>query len=567
MGSSGRKPRCDWDEITGDTLRDDEALEALYTDACCLRAWPNRDQGVIEFWAWAEASLSGILKGAPPTVFKLALYRYRWIARRIGFMKNSAAARMPAAKRAALVESVKRVAQVESVDADRRKAAAEEARKADAARERAVDPLAMDWDEVKGYLRGLERRYEESQAALLRARARVNVNEITACDLADDRAFAALFIELTRRGIVAPTDDGVLRCLMAADIALRIDKLGTPGAMFRHMIKAETTEQYYTCEAQDAAQRRMHSGQRAMLADAALNASPVAIDPAKQPVPAKRLELTEQRIGFVPSILLQVFLPQRRLLDTVSHYTTTHGRAWLAVNAGIGADEHGQSKLLDVPFGVYARLALIYLCTHAKIGSTVTIGHVREFLKAIQVPYGGSTALKVGAQVANLGACGFTLGFTLENDSGPDAEVLAGLESMKLASGVRYAEPWKGRQVKPPRPPWITELDLDPRFRAQVMERRAPVRLDQLAKLRKRPRAMDLCLWLGYRVRDVGAEAAEVPISDLRHIFAPGMPARKWPAALQSDLAAIRKIHRFRVKIVRDLLVLRQSKLPVKRIV
>ena len=455
---------------------------------------------------------------------------------------------------------------LEAAEAERREAEAPVI--GNASRSDSVENLAVRWDGVAANIHARKAKYEQGQTALVQARASVNVNQITASDLAKDERFAALFIELSRRGEVAPTDEGVLRCLMAAHRALARDDKGTPGAMFRYMIRPKTPERYFTSEAQDVAQRRMNAGQRAELAEAALEAPPLAIDPARLQAPDKRIAASERDLGFMPAILLQAFLPQRRLPDTASHYTTTHGRAWLAVSAGMGSDAHGRPTRLHVPFGVYGRLVLAYLCTHARASSTISIGHPRKFLRALRVPYGGPAALQVSTQVGNLAACGFTLGYARENGAGPDAAgpdaaVLDGLESMSLASGVRYAEPRKGRSPSKPRPRWIVQLDLDPRFRAQVLEHRAPVRLDHLAQLQKRPRAMDIYLFIGYRVRNVGPEPDEVPLSELRSVFAPAMPSRKWPSALKNDLAQIRKVHPFKAYVVGDILVLHRSPLPV----
>ena len=297
--------------------------------------------------------------------------------------------------------------------------------------------------------------------------------------------------------------------------------------MFRHMLKVKTREQYFTSQAQEAAQRRMNAGQRAELADAARQASPLAIDPAPLPAPAKRIAPAEpeQRVGYMPSVLLQTFLPQRQLPEAATVHVMTHGRAWLAVSAGIGADEHGQPLQLGVPSGGHGRLVLAHLATQARHSSTIVIGRPREFLeKSLQIGYGGNTALQVGAQVANLGACGLILGYTRETGAGPDDAVLAGLEQMSVASGVRYADPWKGRCTSKPRPPWITQLELTPRFRAQLLTHRAPVRLDCLVKLRKRPRAMDLFSWLSLRIPDPGEQPAIICVSRLHPVFAPGLP-------------------------------------------
>ena len=570
MGSGGRKPRCDWDAITVDTLHDDEALAALYTDACCLDRWPNRDQGVIEFWAWAEALLSAAQTGAPHAVFKLALYKYRWIADRIRHKKRSAAARMPIAKRAALVESVERVAQVESVDADRRTAATEEAQKANAARKHTVDALAMDWDDLGGYLRERAAQYKASKTTP-RPSHGVDLNRITAADLNHNGRLAELFILLVQTGELHATPDQALRCVMAAEIALARDNRGTPGALFRRTLRPDTPKRYFTNEMEDRALRRMGGDERHDMVAAALDAEPGETTSTGKVI-ARSADAEEfsqalvgdSTVGFAHTLFLQCFLPHRALPEGTAEYVSPeNGSAWLAVNAGMALGEDGRPKRMEIPSGGYARILIPHfgvIATEAGI-PVVTLGRRRSFIERLEIPYGGRSAQLLSQQLLNLLVAQYTLG-TFEADAKTERGTIrpvAFVDYAHLRRAIRTGV--KAGAF------WVPEFRLSAPFFNAFAQHRAPVRIDHLRKLIRRPRAMDIYLFLCYRTRTAG-DGATISIRILGDIFAPGLPLFKWRAALRGHLEVIGKVWpHFDVSLVgNDVLRVAEGRPPVRRL-
>ena len=560
MDSADPTPRCDWDAITAETLNDDEALAALYGDACRLARWPNTDAGVIEFWAWAETVHSGVRKGELlATAFATSLHGYGWIAGGMTPSQKSAArTRMPDPKRAALVEAV---------DAEMGEAPAAEAKKSFAARKKAdySDSATTNWDEVREVLRS--RRATAERAACLTPGSPPDINRIHGTDLEDNGRLAELFVLLVQHGELAATHDQALRCVMAAEIALERDKRDTPGALFRHTLRPASPERYFTAGMEQRARGRMSGDERHDMVAAALNAEPGEVAPAgralARPVNAEEVRqalVGDAKLGFAHTLFLQCFLPHRAPPEGTREYVSpNNGSAWLAVTAGMALEEGGRPKRMEIPSGAFARILWPHFGRIVKRDKTpvVVLGARRAFMEDAGISYGGRSAQLLSQQLLNLLVAQYTLG-TFE------IKATAEQGTIRPVVFVEYAHLRRAiREGKATGAFWVPEFQLSQTFYEAFALHRAPVRIDHLRQLMRRPRAMDIYLFFCYRTRTAG-DGTPISISILRDVFAPGMPLFRWRAMLRDHLQAIHDVWPFDVQLIgNDMLQLAEGEPPV----
>ena len=379
-------------------------------------------------------------------------------------------------------------------------------------------------------------------------------DNITADDLSDDDRLKMLYLEAVRRKFWPNNVRAVLDLFSFAEKALRDDKQGTPGKLFYALIKRKNAA-FITQESESRALLRIPSTARQELVDAAggLNGLPA-------PTPDEVQEtLFGRDLGYYHGIMMQCFLPQKPLAEGTTRYVTSHGRASMAVQAGILTDPDKQNTFMEcaVPFGSKARLILPYIIGYAVIRNTpeVDLGRsLRHFMDSIGMPIGGYNGKELTKQVQNVAAADFILGEWQEEQS-----------RTRKASVAKEVSFWLER-----RPDqmtfWTPTMVLSNEFYQAIQTRRVPVDMNHLIQLTKSPRRMDLYCWFSYRLPRIRKNTSvPIPLRYLQPIFAPDITStRDFKRRFLVDLKAISRVYPgFSLEVKADVLWMRKSPSPV----
>jgi len=202
---------------------------------------------------------------------------------------------------------------------------------------------------------------------------------------------------------------------------------------------------------------------------------------------AGALGLAAQAAGHVYSGWCILGLPYRRPKgekDQIWRITTDY--ADITVQSGTIKHDNGSTEYSGVPFGSYARMALIALQSEAlESGSRdIELGETAyNVLKRLGLPDGGKVAESALAQLEKLARC--HVSFRIGSD-------LKGLEiNERLVEAFEYDTDGK---------PFIKRVRLSTAFFDGL--RRHPVTIDRTAvqRIRNSPVALDVYLWLSYRL-------------------------------------------------------------------
>jgi hypothetical protein len=232
----------------------------------------------------------------------------------------------------------------------------------------------------------------------------------------------------------------------------------------------------------------------------------------------------------------------------------------LTVRPGMLPDPKNRKKLVEqgVPFGVYARLIMIYIQTEAiKTGRReVFFGNsFNDFLGRLGIPAGGTTRKIVWEQLLRLSACEIL--FTWQKDeNGPSNFHKANIvESGQL--DFIFAE--KGQESL-----WQDQIILSEAFCKIIQQSSIPLLENAVKLIASNSLALDIYIWLAFRLRALnrsieiswtalhsqfGAEYARV--RDFKKRFIP---------RLEQALAVYPEA---KVDIEDDGLILHQSKPPL----
>ncbi len=178
------------------------------------------------------------------------------------------------------------------------------------------------------------------------------------------------------------------------------------------------------------------------------------------------------RIGYLPKLLVCTTLPHTK--PRTAEFTRRNG--------GTSTTLHAPARI-GLPFGVYARLALIYLATGAVLtrGRRFTLGStVAGMLRAMNIPQSGGPAgpsTLAREQLDRLCATTWTTTNFTE----------------KLGRNVVIADRWMEVSERG------VAVTLSERFHTLAVEKAVPLNMDIVAQVRRSPLALDLYAWLTYR--------------------------------------------------------------------
>lgn len=194
----------------------------------------------------------------------------------------------------------------------------------------------------------------------------------------------------------------------------------------------------------------------------------------------------DARLGITHAGFAMTSLPHKRISDPVwrrQSPTTT-----LVVASG--HDERGGA--IGVPYGSIARLILLYLQTEAiRTGSPeVDLGRsMNAWLSKMNLAIGGRTYHLVAEQARRISACRLT--FFLERPGLKQFE-----NGAFVASGISMAG------VYDPEQPtfWQEKVRLDEGFLKSLREHPVPVREEAVRVIGTKSMAIDIYIWLAYRL-------------------------------------------------------------------
>ena len=382
-------------------------------------------------------------------------------------------------------------------------------------------------------------------------------DNITERDLRADERLSALYLEAVRRNFWPNNPTAVLGFWCLAEKALEDDTQGTPGRLFYSLVKGKSLDRV-TNAVEHRAMSRMDSGDRHALAERAGHGNKL---PVARPDEVQAA-LFGRDIGYHHGVMMQCFLPQKRLPNGQLTFQSIHGRSSLLVRAGLLADVNETHRFVQcaVPFGAKARIIMPYIVGYAVQQRTPVIDmgrSLRRFMVAVRMPIGGRNGKAITEQVNNIAAADILLG------QWGDERVRT--KFRRVATEISF---WLERQPNQ-LSFWNPEMVLSDEFYEAIQTRRVPVDMEHLIRLAGSPRRMDLYCWLSYRLPKVAAaKGVAVPLSYLQPIFAPDMDpevsTRLFKQRLKSDLKAIGSVYsRFRVNIKGDVLWLNNSPPPI----
>jgi hypothetical protein len=214
-----------------------------------------------------------------------------------------------------------------------------------------------------------------------------------------------------------------------------------------------------------------------------------------------------------------------------------------------------------VPFGATARLILIYLQREAVRTNSREVevgGSMRRWLGLLGMSVGGKTAALVRDQVRRISTCRFTMQMR-------GAGVMALAQTAFVDEAVLF-----DLEASDPRQPALfpEQVRLSEPFYQQL--RAHPVPLDEAAlrQLRSSSMALDIYLWLAYRLHSLRGPT-KVPLVALRQQFGAGGYRELWAfrqqfrEALELALAVYPEAARRGVVITQEGLTLSPCRPPV----
>ena len=220
-------------------------------------------------------------------------------------------------------------------------------------------------------------------------------------------------------------------------------------------------------------------------------------------------------IAFTHSVFVQCFLPLRSLKQGNYRWEVAHGKSSLLVKAGelINPANIRDWQQCEIPAGAKARLLLTYINDQAirTKSPVIDMGHsMRDFMDRSGVPVCGSNGKELVRQAKNIAA----------------AEILLGIwggeqvrqEQTKIARRLSFwieKNPSQGTL-------WQPEMTLATDYYNVLKDYRVPVDFRAMVGLQESPRAMDVYLWLSYRMRNV-KKPTRIPYAALHSVFGTGI--------------------------------------------
>ena len=201
----------------------------------------------------------------------------------------------------------------------------------------------------------------------------------------------------------------------------------------------------------------------------------------------------DARLDFSHSGFALTYLPYRDPKGPLHRRDT--GSAVLLVESGRDRD----GNYVGVPYGSVGRMILLYLQSEAvkHLSPTIELGStMRQWMTRMGLTTGGMTYRRVTEQASRVSACRLTLFRTFEDTHGKTAQrTNAGFVKNEIV--MVDVDPLQPALFQP-------TVTLTDEFYKDLTAHALPLREDALRKLADKPMAIDLYLWLVYRLRVIG---------------------------------------------------------------
>lgn len=224
-------------------------------------------------------------------------------------------------------------------------------------------------------------------------------------------------------------------------------------------------------------------------------------------------EISDPKIYTHP-VFCQCVLPIKALPKEVRHYRVEHGNASLMFEAGCFTDPTTNKVLnQEVPSGSKARLLFSYIIDQAKRNDNPNIdmgNNLYNFMKSNKIPVGGKNAKEIVRQVRNIASADISLGISGETET----HHFRANEQFKIAKRVSF---WLSKDVTQPQL-WEPTITLSDDFMSALSNNHTLIDIKPLIELQGSPRAMDMYMWLSYRIKKVN-RPVKISYEDLHNIF------------------------------------------------
>lgn len=224
------------------------------------------------------------------------------------------------------------------------------------------------------------------------------------------------------------------------------------------------------------------------------------VEPEKRPlvdIAAEVLADDAQRLGITYSGFCLTGFPHKRLADDEVWEKRGHN-VTLLVEPGRLRTGPGQTTLFGVPFGARARMILIYLQTQAirTGGREVRLGgSMREWMGRMGMSVGGESARALRDQARRISACSIKFFWTMNDGAGNAQD---GFQRGSIVrSGLFFRDPpADSRQDNL----FDDVVTLDEAFYNALRDHPVPLLESAIRQLKDRSMALDLYVWLAYRL-------------------------------------------------------------------
>jgi hypothetical protein len=233
-----------------------------------------------------------------------------------------------------------------------------------------------------------------------------------------------------------------------------------------------------------------------------------------------------------------VALPHTRPADTTRAYSLKNGAFKLILTPKpIDTDEEGNPLYVGLPYGSKARLILVYLQTYAirhKTRHIVLGDSMTSWIRKLGFDNvtGGERGVitAVNEQAKRISRTEFTMIWEQgERRVLRDQALVKGLELFaerttgeprQISLLGDMPEPEKARRRKR-RYSWVREIEISEEFYEHLTHHRIVLAEEAIARLKGSSWALDVYLWLSYRLRSVESETAPISWQQLRQQFSP----------------------------------------------
>jgi len=232
----------------------------------------------------------------------------------------------------------------------------------------------------------------------------------------------------------------------------------------------------------------------------------------RQAVEAAAAVMAEEasRFGITHAGFAMTSLPHKRIEEPL--WRRQGHRTTLLVESG----RTGKGGWIGVPFGSMARLILLYLQTEAiRTGSPeVELGRsMHAWLSRMDIPTGGKNYKLVSEQARRISACRLTFLTELEGaELRQNGAFVQNAITLTTAADERQPALWQDR------------VRLDDGFWRSLREHPVPVREEAVRAIGTRSLALDIYIWLAYRLHSL-SRSTPVTWTSLHGQFGAGFKA------------------------------------------